>query len=289
MISHHNVSIDGIDLSHYEWSGEPPSVLFVHATGFHARIWDQVITHLPGHHCFAVDLRGHGFSGKPAEPPEWHYFAEDLIALGEHLGWSGLIGVGHSIGGHAITAAAASKPGLFSRLLLIDPVILPEQFYVGVVDLGHFAAKRRSEWTSPDEMFQRFKERPPFNRWEEAVLRDYVEYGLVPNPSGSGYVLACEPAFEAVSYNYGSGANIYPQIATITIPVTILRASGGTDASVFNMSASPTAPDLASRFPNAQDVYLPQHSHFIPMEAPELVADWVLRLIADQASARSEG
>ncbi|MFN8560841.1 MAG: hypothetical protein U0703_04260 [Anaerolineae bacterium] len=48
------------------------------------------------------------------------------------------------------------------------------------------------------------------------------------------------------------------------IPVTILRAGGQADSTVFNLSASPTAPDLAVQFPNAIDVPLPGYSHFHP-------------------------
>ncbi|MEO8395693.1 MAG: alpha/beta hydrolase, partial [Chloroflexota bacterium] len=82
----------------------------------------------------------------------------------------------------------------------------------------------------------------------------------------------------AASYNYGTATNIYPEIATLQIPVTILRAHRSSDNFVMNMTDSPTAPDLAAQFPNAVDVYLPDHSHFIPMEAPELVAEYVRKL-----------
>jgi len=260
--------------------GDQPSILFVHATSFHARIWSQVIAHLTDFHCVAIDLRGHGRSSAAPPPYFWNFFADDLIEVGEALGLSGAIGVGHSIGGHAVTLAAARQPNLFSRLLLIDPVIFPPEMYVGVVELNHFAARRRNQWNSPDEMYERFKDRPPFNAWNPAVLRDYVDYGLLPNPNGEGFILACTPEFEAASYNYGTATNIYPEIATIQIPVTILRAHRSSDNFTLNMADSPTAPDLASHFAHSTDVYLPDHSHFIPMEAPELVADYV-RKVAD--------
>jgi hypothetical protein len=38
------------------------------------------------------------------------------------------------------------------------------------------------------------------------------------------------------------------------------------------MGSSPTAPGLAASFACGVDTLLPQHSHFIPMEAPELAA-----------------
>jgi lipase len=277
--------VNGLDIAVFEW-GKPradqPSILFVHATSFHARIWDQVIAYLPDIHCYAMDLRGHGRSSAAPPPYDWQFFAEDVIAVGEALGLSGAVGVGHSIGGHAVTLAAARQPNLFASLLLIDPVILPREMYVGVVDLNHFAARRRNQWNSPDEMFERFKDRPPFNGWNPAVLRDYVDYGLLPDPASDGFVLACAPEFEAASYNYGTATNIYPEIATLQIPVTILRAHRSSDNFVMNMTDSPTAPDLAAQFAHGTDVYLPDHSHFIPMEAPELVAEYVRQVAEGQ-------
>jgi hypothetical protein len=42
----------------------------------------------------------------------------------------------------------------------------------------------------------------------------------------------------------------------------------------MDMTASLTAPDLATRFRHGRDIVV-QHSHFIPMEAPGLVARYV--------------
>ncbi|MCK6577080.1 MAG: alpha/beta hydrolase [Anaerolineae bacterium] len=274
------VRASDVDLALYEWEGSEPTLLFLHATGFHGRIWDQVIKRLDDAHCFAVDQRGHGRSGKSAAAPEWSTFAADVVALIDHFGWSGALGVGHSIGGHALTAAAAARPSAFQHLLLIDPVILPEAYYTGIVEGEHFTAKRRAEWSNPDEMFERFRTRPPFDRWDQAVLRDYVTHGLMPNPAGGGCILACDPAFEAAIYTYGFAANIHPLLDRVQIPVTVMRALVSGDASPTNFSASPTTPDLAARLPHGQDIYLPQHTHFIPMEAPALVAESLRAMIS---------
>lgn len=270
--------VNGVEIAAFEWGeAKQPAVLFVHATGFHARIWDQVIALLPEYHCIAIDLRGHGRSSKPAPPFDWRYFAKDVAAVGAAFGLSGATAVGHSVGGHAVTLAAIN-PELFSQLLLIDPVIMPSEAYVGVQDFAHFTARRRAEWSSADEMYERFKDRPPFNAWKPQILRDYVDYGLLPKPDGTGYVLACEPAYEAATYNYSTATDPYSAVAKVQIPVTILRAGGALDTSAFDMSASPTAPDLAAKFEQGTDVPLPQYSHFIPMEAPETVAEYVRKM-----------
>ncbi|MBE2271128.1 MAG: alpha/beta hydrolase [Anaerolinea sp.] len=273
---HHTINANGIDQSVYEWDGSGTPILFVHATGFHARVWDAVIDLLPGVHAYALDLRGHGLTEKPAPPYAWKTVGVDVAAAAEALGLRGALGVGHSMGGHSLTYAQAHHPDLFARLLLIDPVILPEFAYVGALEGEHFASKRRADWSSPDEMIAKFETRAPFNRWNPRVLRDYVNFGLLPRADG-GYTLACPPAVEGAIYMQSSGGNIYPEIAGITIPVAILRAKGSWNIDVTDFTSSPTAPDLASRFQHAEDVHLPEHTHFIPMEAPELVADYVRR------------
>jgi pimeloyl-ACP methyl ester carboxylesterase len=76
-----------------------------------------------------------------------------------------------------------------------------------------------------------------------------------------------------------SETDIHAMVPAIEIPVVVLRARGREpgDSNVMDFSRSPTWPDLAAEFPHGRDVFLPDHTHFIPMEDPSLVA----RFIAD--------
>ena len=272
-------SVNGVELQVYEWRADGPTVFLAHATGFHARCWDQVVARLDGHRCIAVDMRGHGLSSKPQPPYLWRFFGEDVAALGRELGLEGALAVGHSKGGYAITLAASVAPGIFSKLLLVDPVILQREAYSAARGEGeHFAARRRNEWPSPEAMFESFKGRAPFSLWDPAVLRDYCQYGLVPNPDGEGYVLACPPWAEAATYAGSAGGDIYREIESLDIPVRILRARPRTQDYGMDMSASPTYTELAKHFKHAEDVPLPELTHFIPMQDPELVAGHVREL-----------
>ncbi len=280
------VAVNGIELALFEWPGAAdkanPPILFLHATGFHGRVWDDVIRNLPGRHCYAPDLRGHGRSSKPAPPDGyvWRAFADDIVGLIESLDLRGAIGVGHSLGGHTLTQAAARAPGHFAKLMLIDPVIIPREGY-GVRFTGaDYVARRRDSWDSPAQMIDRLTDRVPYDRWRPAVLRDYCEYGLLPNPSGDGFVLACPPRIEAAIYPNHTLSDIYDLIPQIDVPVHILRAERKPPDAAYDFSSSPTAPDLASHFKRGHDEYLPAYSHFIPMEAPALIAARIESLIA---------
>jgi hypothetical protein len=46
----------------------------------------------------------------------------------------------------------------------------------------------------------------------------------------------------------------------------------------MDFASSPTWESLAAQFPRGRDVYLPELSHFMPMQDPELTA----RFIADE-------
>ncbi len=280
----HRVPGHDVELQLYEWPGEGPAVFFAHATGFHARCWDQVVSHLPGRHVYALDMRGHGLSDKPEPPYPWSNFGLDVAAVVRHLGLSEAIGVGHSKGGHAVTAAAGAEPKAFSALLLVDPVIQSPASYAdrpAEPQGEHFAARRRDRWASPEEMFERFKDRPPFSLWQPEVLIDYCRYGLVPAPDGEGFVLACPPRIEAAVYAGAGGTDIHAAIERIEVPVRILRARPrGETPYAADMSASPTDPELAKYFRNVEDVPLPHLTHFIPMQEPALVARHVEEMIA---------
>lgn len=271
------VPVEGGELAVWERLGGGPVVLFCHATGFHARCWNRIIELLPGVHAIAVDMRGHGQSFKPAPPIGWKQFGADVAAVARGLGLRDVMGVGHSMGGHSLVVAAAQNPEAFSSLVLLDPVILPSQAYIGAYEDPHYARKRRKRWASPDAMFERFREREPFVRWDERVLRDYCGYGVLPAPDGDGVILACPPEIEGSIYEQSRARESDPsaEIAAVQAPVVVVRAPGAAmNSSEIDMMASPTDPALASRFVNGRDVRV-EYSHFIPMEAPEFVADLI--------------
>ena len=263
----------------WDWPGDDPPLLFAHATGFHGRCWDQVIRQLPpGRRCLALEARGHGRSSKPSAPYHWVAFGCDLVKIAERLRISQAIGIGHSMGGYMVTAAAALRPDTFSKLLLVDPTIRKPNLYgIAPFDAG-FIRKRRVRWPSPDAMWESFRGRPPFDRWQPEVLRDYCEYGLLLE--NREYVLACPPDAEASIYECSreAEANIHPAIRSIGQPVTVLRA-GAIGSPLFHEDPSPTDPQLAAHFAHGRDVFLPQLSHYIPMEDPGLVAEQIRLLL----------
>ncbi len=265
--------VNDLDLAVWDWPGDGPPILFTHATGFHGRCWDEVIRQLPGRRAIAVDLRGHGRSAKPDPPYRWRDFGADVAEIARQLELSGAIGAGHSMGGHALIFASALRPEAFASLLLVDPVVLPAALYGQPSrDDSSYIRKRRNEWSSPEEMIERFRSRPPFEQWHPAVLRDYCEFGLLPQ--NGRFVLACPPDVEASIYGASNDAasSPYDLLPKIEQPVTVMRSGIPWNLEKFDLGASPCAPDLAGHFRHGRDVLLEGRNHYIPMEAPGIVA-----------------
>jgi pimeloyl-ACP methyl ester carboxylesterase len=272
----------------WEWPGDDPPLVWAHATGFHGRVWDYLIRQLPHRRSIAVDFRGHGRSTKPAPPYHWREFSTDLVAITELLGVRGAIGIGHSMGGHTIVEAAAMRPETFAALLLVDATIFPPERYRHPPFDASFIRRRRNHWTSTDEMFERFHGRDPFGKWKPDVLRDYCDYGLLASADGNGLVLACPPDVEASIYEHSvePQADLYAVIPHISQPVAVMRAGLQYTPGKLSLGASPTAPDLALKFPNARDVVLENSNHYFPMECPDLVVEELRRLATGASEAR---
>jgi pimeloyl-ACP methyl ester carboxylesterase len=272
------------DICWFEWGvpGAGASVLLLHATGFHARLWDRVVVALPaGTHVVVPDHRGHGRSFKPASLADWTGNAAALLPLLDRFAGVPLVGCGHSMGGYVLTRLAAERPDAFRHLILVDPVIMDPGLYRGQNALPvpdpaeHPVARRRNQWASAGEMRARFADRLPYSRWEPQVLADYCDYGLLPAASGEGYELACPPALESSMYQNALRTDPHAWLDNVKAPVTLVRAPTGERGDAMDFSLSPTWTGLGSALHAERDELWDEHSHFIPMEAPERVADLI--------------
>jgi pimeloyl-ACP methyl ester carboxylesterase len=228
-----------------------------------------------------VEIRGHGRSAKPDAPYAWRDFGRDIAAVAESLGVEGALGVGHSMGGHSTVCAAAFRPETYARLLLIDPTIFPPEAYGGAPPDANYIRKRKNRFASAEEMIERYRSRLPFSRWHPRVLRDYCEFGLLPGDGA--FVLACPPDIEASIYHESKvpQSNIYPEIAGIAQPVTVIRAGNARRPGVFDLNTSPTAENLASYFAHATDEVYEDCTHYIPQEQPARVAEEIALLLVE--------
>ena len=153
-------------------------------------------------------------------------FGSDLKEVASQLDIEKAIGVGHSMGGYCVTEVAYLSPDVFSDLVLVDPVIRPPDAYDSRTAVPHGSvedhpiARRRSQFESWVEMYDRYEQRSPYSLWRRQVFEDYCRHGVNPAKEGSGVELACPGAVEASIYMGNNESSIHefiPKIAPIMI------------------------------------------------------------------------
>lgn len=279
-VEHRFAGPDG-DICWFEWGTAQagrPTLLLLHATGFHARVWDALVDCLPPYqHVIAPDARGHGRSFRPESLGNWSETARDVEALTSHLKLPPLVTVGHSMGGFCGAWLAAHHPDAIARLILVDPVIMDPAIYAEgsphpVANLDeHPVARRRNHWDSVAQMIERMASRAPYDAWLPDVVKDYCRHGLLPLSDG-GYELACPPRLEASVYMGSWRTNPHAFTGLIGCPTTVIRAKQAERSGLMDFSNSPTWPGLAASLEHGRDLHWSERSHFIPMEDPARLA-----------------
>lgn len=262
-------------LSLLDWGGEGPAILLAHGNGFCGALFEPVARALRSDfHVLGFDQRGHGHSA-PADPDRlgWRVFRDDLAALIETLHRRGSIAeppfvIGHSLGGTSALCAAAVRPDLFARILLLDPVtIAPEVIHSperaeNKGQLSAQARRRRSVWPSRAAALERWRSQGPLADWDPDVRELYVMEGLRDRPDGS-VELACAPQIEAGIYEMTDYPDLRQVVAKLeTHTLWVFASAGNFDAAwVHTLAASSDAIALETI----------DAGHLFPMEHPEAV------------------
>jgi pimeloyl-ACP methyl ester carboxylesterase len=114
----------GLQLALRRVDGDERPVVLVHGLASNARTWDGVARALgaAGHAVVAVDQRGHGRSGRPADGYTTEQCADDLAQLIDVLGFTGAaapVVAGQSWGGNVVLSLAARHGGV-AAVALVD-------------------------------------------------------------------------------------------------------------------------------------------------------------------------
>lgn len=275
----------GVEIALLDFGGGGPLALAHHANGFCKGMWAEVAHALRGRlRVVALDARGHGDSSRPEGPAAyaWPEFARDLAAVASLLvaesGAPLALGIGHSFGGTSLLGAAAERPALFERLLLVDPVTPPPPSSrppgrrEHVASMADAARRRRSDWPSRLEARAWFSERSLFSAWTPAALDLYVLDGLRESKDG-GVELKCAGAVEAAVFELGEFVDLTEWTRGLASPALWLWAERGNFPLAFHER-------LAASMRTARVERVPA-GHLVPMERPDLVAEAALRLLAE--------
>ena len=260
---------------------------FLHGTGFSALTFATLASHLPKDwSLWLTDVPGHGHSQQPRHRmPNWQEMA-DMVAAAlyqqANVQRDGpIVGIGHSMGGVLTLLAAARYPDLFSRIVLLDPVLFKPEIIVAQhlmrvsgawkhSSLVRSVSKRRAVWSDKEAMFNYLSEKPFYRPWHPQVLTDFVNSATKMNEEQE-VQLACDPRWEGSIFgSYPKG--LWRSVRKVNAPVDILVATK-------SYGFIPGAVKKASKINPLIKWQAFGDTHCFPMEQPEETALLLTKLL----------
>lgn len=265
----------GHTIAWVRWETANPAqrLFFVHATGFCKEVWRPVIDELAERglefSATAIDQMGHGASTRNWDVPvDWWQNARDQVQCADGVPFDMVIG--HSSGAGNAVLAALVDPEFARRLLLIEPILLPPPY---VQDTEHplvvGALRRKRRFESRQAAYANFHGRGAFAGWDERVFDAYIAYGFVDQPDGS-VVIACDPKHESEFFGAAGKHGGWERMGEVVPPVHIVAGENSD-------SHPPDFVELQRVRLGATSEILPGVGHLVPMEAPGVTADIVIR------------
>lgn len=265
---------------HRQGRPEKHHLHFLHGNGFCGLTLAPMAAALPSDWSLTLtDVPGHGRSSQPNDQmPNWQGMAASIAAaLQENNHQRGMtqpmIGVGHSMGGVLTLLMAVQQPDLFSRIVLMDPVLFtPEIVLIQRMmratgfwrrtALVKKVAARRAQWPSRESMHLDLQRKSLYADWHPSALQAFVQHGA--SEQAEGVSLACSPSWEASIFgSYPRG--LWAAVDRVRIPVDIWVAE---QSYPFIAKAARKA---SQANPNIRWQRFGQR-HCFPMEQPEASA-----------------
>lgn len=215
-----------------------PVLHFLHGNGFCCRTYEPLLAKLSRRFdLWLCDLQGHGESDHGGSFLGWNRNAELALEAFEagrgRFGDAPLYACGHSFGGVLTSLILASRPGLFSRAVLLDPVIFPPRLIflrrllhmVGRHDhaVSRKARTRRAHWPDRPSAHASLLDRGMFRGWERSAFDAHIEHALRDRP-GHGVELKCRPEREAEVFE-SMPSGLWQALRQIQTPTQVLRGA----------------------------------------------------------------
>ncbi|HZI13260.1 MAG TPA: alpha/beta hydrolase [Myxococcus sp.] len=270
------------DLHLEDWGGSGPVLHLAHANGFPPGTYRKLIELLKPRYR-VVTL--HGRSLVPGSDPRrmrsWDDMADELAHALRSRGLSGVVGVGHSMGGVSTLLASAQEPGLFRAVVALDPVLVTGARLValhaltllglrGRIPPANLTRRRRESWGSREEAAASYRKKPLFARFDPECFQDYLQHGLTEAPGG-GLRLAIPRDWEARVFETHPSAP-WRRLRGVKVPALVVR---GADTNTLTPAALAR---VRRTVPGVHTDELPG-THLFPLEYPEACARRILAFL----------
>ncbi|HVK68941.1 MAG TPA: alpha/beta hydrolase [Polyangium sp.] len=264
-----HIHVDGCEI-HYEVKGQGEVVLLLHGLGSSLLDWEMQIPALVERYTVvAVDMRGHGRSGKPPGPYRIATFAADVAQVMRALALGPAHVVGISMGGMIGFQLAVDHPSLVRSLVVVNsaPAFVPRTLRERLAVVQRIVALRVLGLPG----FARKIAEKNLPRPDQEALRRKLAARLAQND---------EAAYRAASHAI-LGWSVAERIGTIRCPVLVV--TGDQD---YTPVAAKEA--YAARIPRARVVVVADSRHCTPIDQPEAFNRLLIDFLKEHATAPAE-
>lgn len=270
-------------IPYVRFGGEGSVLHFAHANGFPPKAYKKLLRPLVANHrVIGIKHRPLWENQDHRQLHSWEQIADDLIRFLDEKKLSNIIGMGHSLGGTASVIAAIKRPDLFSKLVLIDPVIFPDHILKlsgllpqflrkKLVSPAKIALRRTDRWSSEKEVYDSWRKKKVFKNIDNDVLYNLIKTAIVPH-SGGGVTLAYSKEWEAQVYI--TIMPVFSKLKKIKTPMMVIKGEH-TDVLRDDLWA-----DWQKAQPHNRFLSIENAGHLVPLEYPELlsktIAEWLV-------------
>jgi pimeloyl-ACP methyl ester carboxylesterase len=270
-----------------------PLIIFSHGNSFPASTYGVLFHSLKarGFQVKAIEKFGHD----PRYPvtSNWPHLVQQLADFAsqevQKSGQPAFL-VGHSLGGFLSLMCAASHPELGGQpvrgVLMIDSPVLggwratalsvaKRAQLVGSISPGAISRKRRQQWLGRDEVLAHFRSKKAFARWDEQVLRDYIEHGT--HDATGQRLLSFDRDVETAIYNTLPD-NLEQLLKTHPLKCPVAFVGGRQSAEMKKVGMAMTEKVTQGR------IMMLDGGHLFPMEKPIATAAAIEAALLNLAS-----
>ncbi len=263
------VEVEGCRIHYLRW-GQPgrPGIVLVHGGAANAHWWAHVAPLFPEYCVAALDLSGHGESGRREAYPR-DVWAREVLAVAGDAGMAGPpLVIGHSMGGFVTIMAAAEHGEDIAGAVIIDsPVRLPsEEERVGLAGKAFRAPKVYPDVQSALARYRTVPDQPS----SLPYVMDHVARNSLRAVDG-GYTWSFDPViFQRVTPR--ATADELPRVKS---RVALFRAENG----LVTPHIGREMYELLGRV--APVIEIPEAYHHIMLDQPLLLVTGLRTLLAD--------
>ncbi|MEU6708600.1 alpha/beta fold hydrolase [Streptomyces wuyuanensis] len=284
-----DLPVDGGTLRVLRFGGGPRTAVAAHGITASGMSFRALARHLPPDwSLFALDLRGRGGSADSPGPYGFDAHAADLCAAAERWGGGAPVAVtGQSMGACAALRAAAKRPELFDRLLLIDgglpmpPAEGTDPDALLDASMGPILARLTRTFEDDEAYVDVFRAHPALGpEWNDDI-EAYVRYDIT-GPAGARRSRAQEgPVRRDGRELITSGPDFAEDLAKLTVPARLLYAPRGLTGSEPGMLSDALVAQWTARAPRLTAEAVADCNHYTILMGPQArtVADRLVGMV----------